>query len=156
MTRSSHYRFLIAAFAAGLFLSACKSDQEKLIDLRFELRRGLDGLYGQYGGGQVAKGIQEKLAPGAGAAAANRGAASADTPDFAGAMAAAVGEADRASFDEDCLAIGRAERRVMFTQKAQEFFGRTQTQDACRKLVILTLKIEKLERAVGEAQGAKP
>ena len=91
-------RRLCPILVATVLLAGCKSDSEKLVDCRTDLRTTLDELYSAYGGSALA-------------AQAKGEAQEPDRPDVARATAARlVGEMDRSYFEGFCLARGRGER----------------------------------------------
>lgn len=125
----------IALLGAGLLLSGCKSDQEKLIDLRSELRADLDALYARYDGGAQA--------PGAGDDSAGA------EQDGRATAARFFGQLGRSYFDGYCLAHGRGERPFNLSGKLEAFMEDASNQKACRKAAKLELRIRELEEKVG-------
>jgi hypothetical protein len=118
---------LAAALVAG-----CKSDQEKLIDLRTELRTKLDELYSAYGGGALA-------------AQARSDAEERDADEGSATAARVVGELDRSWFEGYCLARGRGERPFNLSGKLEAFMSDPANEEACRAAAKLQLRIAELE-----------
>jgi hypothetical protein len=117
---------------AAALVAACKSDQEKLLDLRNELRTKLDALYSAYGGGALA----EKTRSDAEEREADEGSATA---------ARVVGELDRTWFEGYCLARGRGERPFNLSGKLEVFMSDRANEEACRDAAKLQLRIAELE-----------
>ncbi len=128
------HRSLVAALLAAGLLAGCKSDAEKLIELRSDLRARLDALYASYGGGSLAS--QAKT--------------DAEGPGDEGASPAArlLGEMDRSYFEGYCLAHGRGERPFNLSGKLTAFMKDPANQEACAKAARLQLKVQELEAKV--------
>jgi hypothetical protein len=130
-------RRLSPILVATVLLAACKSDAEKLVDLRTDLRTKLDELYSAYGGGALAaqaKGQVEEP----------------ERPDGARATTARlVGELDRSYFEGFCLARGRGERPFCLSGKLDAFMKEAANEKACRDAAKLAARIAELE-AKGE------
>jgi hypothetical protein len=126
-------RRLLAVLVVAAVFTACKSDAEKLVDLRTELRSRLDELYAAYGGGAIA---------GQARAEAQKG----ERPDE-GASAAAriVGELDRSYFEGYCLARGRGERPFSLSGKLEAFLKEASNENRCRDAARLEARIAELE-----------
>lgn len=122
--------------------SVGESPQDRLVRLKLERIELLDALYGEYGGGSVAKA--------AGAAAtqvqANTGASS-----IVDLLVGAVGEGDRQMFEANCGLIGDGERPATFSTKASEFFGQAAIKTRCIKMGTLSREIKTLEVEIGAA-----
>lgn len=123
---------LLLTFA---LLAACKSDGERLVDLRTELRTELDGLYAAYGGGALA------------AQAKAEGAGKAEEP--AGVAARVIGELDRSYFEGYCLARGRGERPFSLSGRLEAFMKDRANEERCRDAAKLAARIAELEAKVG-------
>lgn len=126
-------RRLLVLLAALALSAACKTDAEKLVDLRTDLRSRLDELYAAYGGGAIA---------GQARAEAEKG----ERPDE-GASAAAriVGELDRSYFEGYCLARGRGERPFSLSGKLEAFLKEPSNESRCRDAARLEARIAELE-----------
>lgn len=126
-------RRLLVLLAALALSAACKTDAEKLVDLRTDLRSRLDELYAAYGGGAIA---------GQARAEAEKG----ERPDE-GASAAAriVGELDRSYFEGYCLARGRGERPFSLSGKLEAFLKEPSNENRCRDAARLEARIAELE-----------
>ena len=102
-------RRVIPFLVATALLAGCRSDAERLVDLRTELRNRLEHLYASYGGSELA----------------TRAAAEGEAPEGAGegrAIAARlVGELDRSYFEGHCLARGRGERPFSMSARLDAF-----------------------------------
>ncbi len=121
---------------AGVLLAGCKSDAEKLVDLRTELRSSLDALYAEYGGSALA-----------GAATAE----AEETPradEAAGVAARVVGELDRAYSEGYCLARGRGERPFSLSGKLDAFLKDGAHERRCQAAARLEVRIAELEAKV--------
>ena len=118
---------------ATVLLAGCKSNQEKLVDLRTDLRTTLDELYSAYGGGALAaqpKGEAQEP----------------ERPDGARAtVARLVGELDRSYFEGFCLARGRGERPFSLSAKLDAFMREPANEKACREAARLGERIAELE-----------
>jgi hypothetical protein len=126
-------RRLAPLLLATALLVACKSDAEKLVDLRTELRTELDALYGAYGGGATAGQLKAE-------------AEKAERPDEgAGVAARLVGELDRSYFDGTCLARGRGERPFSFSARLDAFLKEPGNEARCRDAARLAARIADLE-----------
>jgi outer membrane murein-binding lipoprotein Lpp len=127
-------RSLVAAalVAVGL-LAGCQSKEEKLIELRSDLRGDLDALYDRYGGGALAK---EAKADAARSGSADEG---------QGTAVRLFGELDRSYFETYCLAHGRGERPFNLSGKLDAFMKDPANQEACRDAAKLDARIRKLE-----------
>lgn len=125
-------RRLLAVLSAAALLAACKSDAEKLVDLRTELRTRLDELYAAYGGGALAaQARDEAKAPG--------------TDEGASAAARIVGELDRSWFEGYCLARGRGERPFSLSSKLDAFMKEGGNEQRCRDAARVEARIGELE-----------
>lgn len=127
-------RRLLPLLAAVLLLAGCKSDAEKLVDLRTDLRTSLDELYAAYGGGGLA---------------AQAGVSGESRREDAGALGAStaarlVGELDRSYFEAYCLARGRGERPFSLSGKLDAFMKQTDHERACRNAARLEARIAEL------------
>lgn len=130
-------RPLRVVLLAAALLAGCKSDAEKLVDLRTELRSSLDALYAEYGG-----------SPLAGAATAE--AEKAPRPDDAAGVAArVVGELDRAYFEGYCLARGRGERPFSLSGKLDAFLKDGKHEQRCQDAARLEARVAELEARLG-------
>jgi hypothetical protein len=126
-------RSLVAAALLAGCLAGCQSKEERLIELRSELRGDLDALYGRYGGGSLAK-------------QAKADAERSGTADEGSATAVRLfGELDRSYFETYCLAHGRGERPFNLSGKLDAFMQEPANQEACRDAAKLEAKIRKLE-----------
>lgn len=128
-------RAYAVAFALAL-LSGCKSDAEKLVDLRTELRSELDGLYAAYGGSGLA------------AQAKAEGAGKAEEP--AGVAARVIGELDRSYFEGYCLARGRGERPFSLSGRLDAFMKDRGNEERCRTAARIEARIAELEAKLGK------
>jgi hypothetical protein len=117
-------------FAIAL-LAGCKSDAEKLVDLRTDLRTTLEELYSAYRAppAQPRDDAQEP-----------------DRTDGARATASRlVGELERSYFEEYCLARGRGERPLSLSAKLDAFMKEAANEKACRHAAKLAVRIAELE-----------
>jgi outer membrane murein-binding lipoprotein Lpp len=127
-------RTLVAAsLLAVALLAGCQSKEEKLIELRSELRGDLDALYARYGGGSLAK--QAK-------ADAERSGSAEEGSGTAGRL---FGELDRSYFETYCLAHGRGERPFNLSGKLDAFMKDPANQEVCRDAAKLETRIRELE-----------
>ena len=117
-------------------LAACKSDSERLLDLRTELRTKLDRLYATYGGGAFA------------AQAKTEAQKSGQADEGSATAARLVGEMDRAYFEGYCLARGRGERPFNLSGKLEAFMTDSANEEACRDAAKLQARIQDLEAKV--------
>lgn len=126
-------RRLLVLLAALALSAACKTDAEKLVDLRTDLRSRLDELYAAYGGGAIAGQARTEAEKG-------------ERPDE-GASAAAriVGELDRSYFEGYCLARGRGERPFSLSGKLEAFLKEPSNESRCRDAARLEARIAELE-----------
>lgn len=131
------HRSLAAALTAATLLAGCRSDAEKLVELRSELRADLDALYARYGGGALA----------------NQARSDAEQPGKAseGASTAArlFGEMDRSYFEGYCLAHGRGERPFNLSGKLEAFMKEPANQEACHDAARLEARVRDLEAKIG-------
>jgi outer membrane murein-binding lipoprotein Lpp len=129
-------RRLSPILVATVLLAGCKSDAEKLVDLRTDLRTKLDELYSAYGGGALA-------------AQAEGDAEEPERSDVARTAAARlVGELDRSYFEGFCLARGRGERPFSLSGKLDAFMKEAANEKACREAAKLEARIAQLESKV--------
>lgn len=128
-------RVLLVALA---LLAGCRSDAEKLVDLRTELRARLDALYAAYGGSALA---------GEAKAEAER---SAKPGEGAGMAARLVGELDRSYFEGYCLAHGRGDRPFSLSGKLDLFMKDGANVERCREAARLEARIADLEAKAGK------
>jgi hypothetical protein len=116
-----------------LLLSACRSDEEKLVDLRTDLRTRMDELYSAYGGSGLATQARAEL----------------ERPDAADeghdTAARLVGELDRSYFEGFCLARGRGERPFVLSSKLDAFVKAGENEKACRDAAKIAARISELE-----------
>jgi len=119
-----------------LLVAACKSDAEKLVDLRTDLRTTMDELYAAYGGSDLA----------------NQARAQAGEPDGPGGPDGApgigarlMGEMDRSYFEQYCLARGRGERPFSLSGKLETFMKEPAHEKACRDAARLATRIAELQ-----------
>lgn len=118
---------------ATVLLAGCKSNSEKLVDLRTDLRTMLDELYSAYGGSSFAT-------------RADGEAQEPERPDLARAAAARlVGEMDRSWFERFCLARGRGERPFSLSGKLDAFMKEAANEKSCRDAARLQARIAELE-----------
>lgn len=131
-------RPLAACLLAVCALAGCKSDSERLIELRSDLRARLDGLYARYGGSGLA----------------DEPRAEAERPEEPGAgpstVARLLGEIDRSYFEGYCLAYGRGERPFSLSGKLDAFMKEPASQDACRDAAKLEARLRELEAKVAK------
>lgn len=135
------HRSFVAALLCAVLLVGCKSDAEKLIELRSDLRARLEELYGRYGGGALAN-------------QANADAREGATDDGRGTAARFLGEMDRSYFEGYCLAHGRGERPFNLSGKLDAFMKDGENQKACREAAKLASRIQELEAKAGGAAPA--
>lgn len=128
-------RSLVFALLAAAVLAGCKSDSEKLVDLRSDLRSRLDALYSRYGGGSLASQARSDAEK-----SASEGASTA---------ARFLGEMDRSYFEGYCLAHGRGERPFNLSGKLDAFMKEPANQEACRDAARLEARVRELEAKVG-------
>lgn len=130
---------------ATALLAACRSDAERLVDLRTELRQELDALYAAYGGGDLAGQARDE-------------ARRAPRPDEgAGVAARLVGELDRSYFEAHCLARGRGERPFSLSGRLDAFMKEAANERRCREAARLAVRIAELEAKAGRtAEPATP
>lgn len=125
--------WLLIALLAAATLAACKSDSEKLFDLRADLRAQMDELYGRYGGGALAsKANADAREPGG-------------EEDGRGTAARLFGQIDRSYFEGYCLAHGRGERPFNLSGKLEAFMKEPSNEKACRRAAKLESRIRELE-----------
>jgi hypothetical protein len=118
---------------ATALLAACRSDAERLVDLRTDLRAELDALYAAYGGGDLA-------------GQARAEAQKAARPDEGAGMAARlVGELDRSYFEGYCLARGRGERPFSLSARLETFLKDPANERRCQGAARLAARIAELE-----------
>lgn len=131
-------RLIATALLGALLLATggCKSDSERLIDLRAELRADMDELYARYGGGELATRDGED--------AADEG-SGADGRDVTARL---FGQIDRSYFESYCLAHGRGERPFNLSGKLEAFMKDPSNQEACREAAKLDARIRELEAKV--------
>lgn len=126
-------RRLYPMMVATVLLSGCRSDSEKLVDLRTDLRTRLDELYSAYGGSGLAA---EAKADAGGPEGAGEG---------RGIAARLVGEVDRSYFEGHCLARGRGERPFSLSGKLDAFMKDPANDRACRDAARLAARIAEIE-----------
>lgn len=135
-----HRSLAAVLVAASLLVAGCKSDSEKLIELRTDLRSEIDELYGRYGGGSLARDAkadaEKEGAPSEGKSTAAR----------------LFGELDRSWFEGYCLAHGRGERPFNLSGRLEEFMKDPAHQEACRRAAQLETRIRELEAKAGTAR----
>jgi hypothetical protein len=129
-------RSLVAALVAVALLAGCKSDAEKLVDLRTQLRTELDSLYAAYGGSSLA---------GEAKAEAER---AAKPEEGAGVAARLVGELDRSYFEGYCLSRGQGGRPFNLSAKLEAFMNDRANEERCRDAAKLQARIAELEAKV--------
>jgi hypothetical protein len=127
-----HLRVLAVVIA---LLAGCKSDGERLVDLRTELRTELDGLYAAYGG--------------SGLAGPAKGEGAAKPEETGGVAARVIGELDRSYFEAYCLARGRGERPFSLSGRLDAFMKDRANEERCRDAAKLSARIAELEAKVG-------
>ncbi len=118
--------------AAIVLTSGCRSDAEKLVDLRTELRTKMDELYAAYGGSSLAQ--QASSEP-----------RRSDGGDDGGTAARFIGELDRSYFERFCLARGRGERPFNLSGKLEAFMKDAANEKACRDAARLEARIAELD-----------
>jgi hypothetical protein len=140
---------LSLALALGL-VAGCTSKEEQLVSLKRDNRAALDNLYARYGGGALAAGLKQESARGI--ADVNRqGGEGKDTAvELLKMFGNAAGEVDRIAFEEQCFSLGRGERPAILNDKARVFFADRANIAACEKVGTRAVKIEALERELGE------
>jgi hypothetical protein len=121
---------------AAVLLAACKSDAERLVDLRTDLRAKLDELYAAYGGSGLAAQVKAEAHKPEGG-------------DEGGATAARLfGELDRSYFEGYCLARGRGERPFSLSGKLDAFMKDPGNERACRDAARLEARVAELQAKV--------
>ena len=110
-----------------LLLFACDPGAQAT-DLCRDRRAALDALYGKYGGSDLAEGTK------------------------GGLFGDAIGEADRARFEESCVELGKGGRPKLMAQKAKDFFAAPETKAACERVVNLENKVAALNRELPAEQ----
>jgi hypothetical protein len=116
---------------AVVVLAACKSDAEKLVDLRTDLRTTLEELYSAYRA-PPAPPKDDPREP--------------ERTDVAHATASRlVGELERSYFEEYCLSRGRGERPFSLSAKLDAFMKEAANEKACRHAAKLEARIAELE-----------
>jgi hypothetical protein len=140
---------LIALVVPGA--AGCRSKEEQLADARRELVAAEDALFRTYGGSEVAAEVDQQ------ARAAGQPASTSTASQPADPLAALVGqvvgnaarELDREMFANDCRRLGHGERVPFLTDKGRTFFGRPDTETACRKIATLADTVARLEGEMG-------
>lgn len=133
-----------------LLLAGCKVNSQdrlhqNLVEARADRTALLDGLYGEYGGGTLAKSIEGEAASGD-----SGGEGEAGVMDM---FKGIVSEGDRAAFEGQVEVVGNGERLVAFSKKAKAFFAREDVKKKCRKSVELSQTIGRLERELADLKG---
>lgn len=118
---------VVALAAAGIL--ACASPAERLAEARRDLRGLLDEAYASYGGGPIAGDARAR-----------------DGEEGRSVAARFLGEADRALFEQHCLAYGRGERPFSLSAKLDAWVK--EHESTCREASELALRIQELERKV--------
>lgn len=121
-------RFLVLLAAVGaLAFAACKTNEQKLVDRRRDLRATLDRVYADYTAGAAPK---------------------PDDGSDAGVFGRIAGEVDRAWFESQCLAVGRGERSINLSARLEAFLKEDRNARACREVADLDADVAALERKV--------
>jgi hypothetical protein len=142
---------LVVVVVAVLGAAGCKSKEEQLAEARIELTTTEDALFREYGGSDIAAGI-EKEARAAAAQATTPPAGQAVDP-LTAMLGQVIGntarEVDREMFAADCRRLGHGERVPMLTDKGRAFFARPETTTACQKIAKLADDVTRLEAELG-------
>lgn len=134
----------VAALAAGA-LCCSQSREQRLAEARADLLRLTDSLYQEYGGSEIARGIEGKLTePGGKPTSPSIG------DQLSEIVRNSAQEMDRSFFEEACDTLGRGQHPALFTDKARAFFEREETLEACRRIVALKDEIARLESALAQ------
>lgn len=91
-------------------------------DLCRDRREALDALYTRYGGSELAEGAQ------------------------GGPIGNAIQGADRASFEDKCLELGRGGRPTFLGDKAKKFFAEEENVISCGLIVNIEDKVKTINR----------
>jgi hypothetical protein len=125
-------RCLLPLLAAAALAAGCRSPEEKLVDRRRELRAKLDALHAEYA----------------------RGTPAPEQGGDAGLLGRFAGEVGRAYLEARCLALGRGERPVGLSPRADAFLDEERSARTCREAADLEVEVRALERQVsGEPRG---
>jgi hypothetical protein len=109
---------------------------KQLINARTDRTILMDDLYGEYGGGSLAQGVNAEIDK-------------ADVEQSSGGLASfikgVVSETDRSLFEVDVRIVGSGERTLSLSAKAKAFFADEGVKKRCIKFVMLETKVESLE-----------
>jgi hypothetical protein len=126
-------RYWLLVACSAVALGGCKSPEEKIVDLRIDLRTRVDGLYAKYGGGMItnlAKLAGEPAAP----------------------VAAVLEQVDRSHFESYCVAVGLGERPFQVSASLDTFMREQEHMDACRRVAELQRQLQQAEAQMTRSQ----
>jgi len=133
---------------------------EALAKRKLEREAKLSGLYAEYGGGDAANigaNTVDEMKDVTGTADATENSAGKTlVKDIFNTMKTAVVENDREQFVAYCLQLGNGERVVPVTEKAQAFFAKAETAEACRAVNSMARDIQELQAKVNAKSSEKP
>jgi hypothetical protein len=135
---------LVLMLGCGMFGA---SPEEELAKTRVEQEAAVAKLYADYGGSQLSKALEEA------AKAAKEGT---ETPDeklanaFLEGFGGAAAQADRATFESHCLAVGRGESPTFLTNEGREFFAKKSTVDTCVAAAKRDKRMKELREQLGQ------
>lgn len=129
---------LLTLMAAVIACSDAKSTAKKIVALRNERIKMLDKLYAEYGGSDIARSVQQEL----------KQEQASQPPEGKAAlegMGSLASSLDRGFFENTLRAVGQGETPIVFSEKAREFFARSDIRKQARKFCEIETEIALLE-----------
>ena len=123
-------------------VTACDTAEnraKKIVSLRSERKQMFDQLYHAYGGSELSQSIKSGLQNGKGTQS------SAENQITQGLANFAQG-ADRSLFEQNLRTVGSGENLIVITDKAKQFFARTDVIKKSKKICEIDIEVEQLER----------
>lgn len=133
---------ILSLMFLSIMMTACDTAQsraKKIVSLRSERKQMLDKLYQEYGGSDLSQsiksGIQNDKSSGN----------NVDNQIVQGIANFAQG-ADRSIFEQNIRTIGSGENLITITNKAKQFFSRSDVMTKAKKICEIDIELEQLEK----------
>lgn len=131
--------FMFSFLACHLFDPFTKSPAERLIDLRSQRTELMDTLYQGYRGDS----LTDERKQGTDKSKTQHKKKSGSR--FLKAIQNTASELDRSRFEKHCLTIGNGGHAQIITEKAKNFFEKSEISTICREIAVMDIEISELE-----------
>ena len=134
--------FVITMALIQLTFTACENAQsraKKIVSLRAERKQLLDTLYQAYGGSDLSQSVKSSLR-------SKEGAESSTENQIVQGLANLTVGADRTMFEQSVRTVGSGENLLILTDRAKQFFARSDVVKKANKICEIDIELEQLEK----------